>query len=233
LNEETQPIETPKTSNFKNESILISKHNLKDIIGQLNEQRISNEVSFKSTQTNETAFVPCESCAKIQADLKANADELINMCHFQNIQSSVGKYRTTLMANQLIGGWLIGADLDKWLVEQNKDLNKLAKQLEYLSKNNELLKTKLKENEANMDKIVSGEKEIRKTLKEEQESRSIVVKQYEKKLAEQRSDMQAKINKLEEEVKNFTNMNNTLGEKCSKLKSLCDNNDKIISELSK
>jgi hypothetical protein len=69
------------------------------------------------------------------------------MCHYQNITSQVGKYRSSLLSNQLSGGWLSGADLDKWLVEQDKDLTRIAKQLDYLTKNNELIQAKLNDNE--------------------------------------------------------------------------------------
>jgi hypothetical protein len=64
------------------------------------------------------------------------------MCHYNDIVSNVGKYRSTLLSNQIVGGWLSGTDLDKWLTEQDKDLNKLSKQLDYLTKNNNLLKVK-------------------------------------------------------------------------------------------
>lgn len=111
------------------------------------QRMVSGEVSTKSVQTLETAFVPCESCAKIQTNLKQNADLLINMCHYQNINSQVGKYRASLMSNQLVGGWLSGPDLEKWLIEQDKDLNRISKQLDFLTKNNELIQSKLKENE--------------------------------------------------------------------------------------
>lgn len=114
---------------------------------QSSQRMVSGEVSTKSVQTLETAFVPCESCAKIQTNLKQNADLLINMCHYQNINSQVGKYRASLMSNQLVGGWLSGPDLEKWLIEQDKDLNRISKQLDFLTKNNELMQSKLKENE--------------------------------------------------------------------------------------
>jgi hypothetical protein len=168
----------------------------------------------------------------VQTNLKQNADQIINLCHYQNIASQVGKFRTSLMANQLIGGWLSGPDLEKWLVEQDKDLNKIAKQLEFLSKNNELLKTKMVENEASMEKMANSEKEMKKTLKEEQELRSITMKQYEKKMSDQKAELQAKINGLENDLKNFNQLKISLEQKYDSLKNLNDNNEKIIVELS-
>ena len=176
--------------------------------------------------------MPCEACAKVQTNLKQNADLLINMCHFQNIQSQVGKYRASLMANQLAGGWLSGSDLEKWLIEQDKDLNKISKQLEYLSKNNDLLKTKIIDNEAFIQKLQESDKDLKKMLKEEQESQSITMKQYEKKLSEQKNDLQTKLKNLELENKTLCDLKNSLDQKYEKLTNLHENNEKIIVELS-
>lgn len=230
-------------TNYKNKALQAKKNDdLKEsqkapssdkIVGSnLLTKNISNEVSFKSTQTNETSFVPCEACAKVQTNLKQNADLLINMCHFQNIQSQVGKYRASLMANQLAGGWLSGSDLEKWLIEQDKDLNKISKQLEYLSKNNDLLKTKIIDNEAFIQKLQESDKDLKKMLKEEQESQSITMKQYEKKLSEQKNDLQTKLKNLELENKTLCDLKNSLDQKYEKLTNLHENNEKIIVELS-
>lgn len=109
-------------------------------------KQVSTET--KSVQTIQAAFVPCESCAKVQHNLKLNADLLINMCHYQNITSQVGKFRANLMSTeQLVGDCLSGDDLEKWLTEQDKDLVRINRQLEFLSKNNELLQGKLKDSE--------------------------------------------------------------------------------------
>jgi hypothetical protein len=198
-----------------------------------NKTKISEEVSSKSVQTHETAFVPCESCAKVQTNLKQNADEIINMCHYQDITSQVGKYRASLMANQLVGGWLSGQDLEKWLLEQNKDLSRISKQLEFLSKNNELLKSKMSENDTKMNKMQSDEKELKKTLKDEQELRSITMKQYEKKMNDQKVEYENKLKLLENELNSLNNLKISIEEKYESLKNLNDNNEKIIIELSK
>jgi DNA repair exonuclease SbcCD ATPase subunit len=194
---------------------------------------ISAESHTKSVQTNETAFVPCESCAKVQANLKQNADQLINICHYQNLPSQVGKYRSSLNGSQLTGGWLNGPDMDKWLAEQDKDLAKIGKHLEFVSKNNELLKVKLSESEAAGQKYVTLEKELKKTLKDEQELRTIQMKQYEKKIADQKAELQAKIASLETELGQLKAIKVNLEQKFESLKNLNDNNEKIIVELSK
>jgi hypothetical protein len=214
-------------------NLVMSTTNTKVSTHKQHGKLIADEVSSKGVQTMETSFVPCESCAKVQTNLKQNADQLINMCHYQNITSQVGKYRQSLMANQLVGGWLSGSDLEKWLAEQDKDLSKLAKQLEFLTKNNELLKAKMSDNEALMSKMSTAEKELKKTLKDEQEMRSITMKQYEKKLSDQRSELESKVKALECEMGNLNQLKLSLENKYECLKNLNDNNEKIITELSK
>lgn len=196
-------------------------------------RNIADEVSNKSVQTNETAFVPCESCAKVQTNLKHNADQIINICHYQNIQSQVGKYRASLMANQLVGGWLSGPELEKWLAEQDKDLSRISKQIEFLSKNNDLLKSKLNENEGIIKKLNQSEKDTKKELKEEKDNREIIIKQYEKKIGDTKTEMKTKISGLESEIKNLNQIVSNLEEKNQNLKSLYENNEKIVVELSK
>lgn len=222
------------TLQAKTNNSAIRKSSSYDLPPQANHQhrKIADETSNKFVQTIETAFVPCDSCAKVQSNLKQNADQLINMCHYQNIVSQVGKFRSSLMANQIVGGWLNGQDLEKWLLEQDKDLNRIAKQLEYLGKNNELLKAKLTESEENLSKTKNVEKDLRKNLKDEENIRTTTVKHYEKKLQDQKFEMQSTINSLENELKQLKELKLNLEERIEHFKSLNDNNEKIINELS-
>lgn len=194
---------------------------------------ISSDVGYKSTQTNETSFVPCESCAKIQTNVKANADQLINMCHYQDIQSQVGKYRASLMSSQLIGGWLSGPELERWLQEQDKDLARVAKQLEFMSKNSQMLKAKLAESEVSMGKAQQSERELKKAVREEKEATGTLMRQYERKLSDQRSELEASVKGLQAEVKSLSDLKTSLDQKYENLKNLHENNEKIIVELSK
>ncbi len=227
-----QSVDELRSSQNMSQKEPVSKQSNATKLTNSNKAKISEEVSSKSVPTHETAFVPCESCAKVQTNLKQNADEIINMCHYQDITSQVGKYRASLMANQLVGGWLSGQDLEKWLLEQNKDLSRISKQLEFLSKNNELLKSKMSENDAKMNKMQSDEKELKKTLKDEQELRSITMKQYEKKMNDQKVEYENKLKLLENELSSLNNLKISIEEKYESLKNLNDNNEKIIIELS-
>lgn len=59
-----------------------------------------------------------------------------------------------MSTEQLVGDCLSGDDLEKWLTEQDKDLVRINRQLEFLSKNNELLQGKLKDSEVKRMKII-------------------------------------------------------------------------------
>ncbi len=112
LNYKSKSSNLRKTSNDDMKSSRILQNPISNVKpntkGSQVQNNVSNEVSCKGCQTNETAFVPCASCAKIQKNLQKNADQLINICHFQNIISNVGKFRSNLISNQLVGGWLNG-----------------------------------------------------------------------------------------------------------------------------
>jgi hypothetical protein len=188
-------------------------------------QNISDDLSNKNTQTIETAFVPCDSCAKVQTNLRKNADTLLNILHFENIPSSLAKYRSSFPSNHSIG-WLSANDMTQWLNEQDKDISKLGKHLEFLSKNNEILKSRVAECETNVSKMTDNEKELRKELKDAEGVRSTMLKQYEKKLTDQKAD-------LDHQIKQLTKTKETLESQVSTLKTTKQENEKTIDGLSR
>ena len=87
------------------------------------EHSIAKDNSNKSSQTLETAFVPCESCLRVQNSFKSVADCMSNLCKAQGLPSSVAKYRKQLKGIE----WYSANDLNRWSVEQNKDLDRVNK----------------------------------------------------------------------------------------------------------
>jgi len=153
------------------------------------------------------------------------------MCHYQGIQSRVGKYRASLLSDQILGGWLSGSELEKWLEEQDKDLERISKQLEFLGKNNSLIKTKLEEKESELDRANKAKETLRKEAKDLGEEKVVLMKQYEKRLMEQKLEMESKIGKLEKEIGSLGDLKKSLDEKYENLKKLYENNENIIAEL--
>ena len=87
------------------------------------EHSIAKDNSNKSSQTLETAFVPCEPCLRVQNSFKSVADCMGNLCKAQGLPSSVAKYRKQLKGIE----WYSANDLNRWSVEQNKDLDRVNK----------------------------------------------------------------------------------------------------------
>lgn len=87
------------------------------------EATIAKDNSNKSSQTLETAFVPCESCHRVQNSFKSVADSMTSLCKTQGLPSSVAKYRKQLKGIE----WYSANDLNRWSVEQNKDLDRINK----------------------------------------------------------------------------------------------------------
>ena len=152
------------------------------------------------------------------------------MCHYQNIPSYLGKFRSAL-TNQTIG-WLNSTDIERWLLEQEKDLSKLSKQLEYWTKNSELLKDKLQESENNLAKVVNNEKELKKSIKDEQEIRTTIMKQYEKKLTDQKNEFGLQFKVQEDEYNNLKEIKDNLDKQIANLECIKRENERIINELS-
>ena len=175
--------------------------------------------------------MPCESCAKVQNSLKQSGDIILNMCHYQNIPSNLSKFRSGL-TNQTIG-WLNAPDIERWLLEQEKDLTKLSKQLEYWTKNSELMKNKWQDSENNLTKLSANEKDLKKAIKDEQEIRATMMKQYEKKLLDQKNELNQQFKSLEEEHRTLRLIKENLESQISNLESIKMENERIINELSK
>ena len=57
---------------------------------------ISRDECVKSTQTIETAFVPCEACDVVQRNLRDVGDAVVGICASQDLPSSLSKHRTNL-----------------------------------------------------------------------------------------------------------------------------------------
>lgn len=84
---------------------------------------IAKDNSNKSSQTLETAFVPCESCHKVQNCFRSVADSMTQVCKVQGIPSAIAKFRKQLKGID----WYSANDIARWSVEQEKDLERINK----------------------------------------------------------------------------------------------------------
>ncbi|XP_067932683.1 coiled-coil domain-containing protein 157-like [Watersipora subatra] len=127
------PVNSSQGRQFSNSSVL------PPITPSNTEESIAKDNSNKSSQTLETAFVPCESCHKVQNGFKAVADSMGVLCKTQGIPSSLAKYRKQLQSLD----WYSANDLTRWSVEQTKDLDKINKHLSDLMSTIDPLKEEL------------------------------------------------------------------------------------------
>ncbi|XP_022085634.1 coiled-coil domain-containing protein 157-like isoform X2 [Acanthaster planci] len=140
---------------------------------------IAKDIRTVSSQTLETAFVPCEACACVQLSLKQVADLITEVCSSQGLQSSIAKHRT-----QGIDVTMTAADVTRWTTQQGKDLNQIKQCLQDLLDQIDPLKSDLSASEAECSELKKGISEKSLELKKEKEAREAQRKQHQTKLKE-------------------------------------------------
>jgi hypothetical protein len=82
-------------------------------------------------------------------------------------------------------------------------------------------------------KLEQSERDLKRAVKEEKDSVAVVMKQYEKRLSDQRAELEASVGALQAEVKSLGDLKTSLDQKYENLRNLHENNEKIIVELSR
>ncbi|XP_005112671.2 coiled-coil domain-containing protein 157 [Aplysia californica] len=147
---------------------------------------ISKDGYSKSTQTYETAFVPCESCDVVQKRMRESGDVVIKVCSDQGLPCSLKKFKGKVRHVEL----LPYGDVCHWMVEQNKDVARIGKQIEILQETINPLKTDLKGCEKRTRVAEEKAQSCEKTMKEEKEIQSVLRRQLESKMLEQEKRLQ-------------------------------------------
>ncbi|XP_013408045.1 coiled-coil domain-containing protein 157 isoform X2 [Lingula anatina] len=139
---------------------------------------ISKDCSNKSSQTIETAFVPCEACEKVQHCLKEIGENVVNVCQTQGLPSALAKYK-----KQISGlDWMTANDVTRWSSEQNKDLVKINKHLSHLESTIEPLKSDLAVSQESCKKLQAKVDDFDKEMSLERQTQTAQRKQYEQKI---------------------------------------------------
>ncbi|XP_064612527.1 coiled-coil domain-containing protein 157-like [Liolophura sinensis] len=178
---------------------------------------ISHDCCHKSSQTLETAFVPCESCFYVQKSLRESGDTIINMCQSQSLPSSLLKFKPHVEGND----WLTANEVSQWNSEQIKDLKRINKHLDQLFANAESLKSDLDKSnrkcEQLQEKVKNGEKEVKleketqhgmavqfeaklSSLKTEHSEALSIAQEEKSKLEETQEDMKSQLDKYKDEL---------------------------------
>lgn len=139
---------------------------------------ISKDACSKSSQTIETAFVPCEACAGVQKNLRETGDAIINICQSQSLPSSLLRFKPQVVDLD----WFTANDVARWTSEQNKDMSRINKHLEQLYATIDPLKEKIQHYEITMAKMEEKCVNFNKELKLERDTQSAQQKQFETKV---------------------------------------------------
>ena len=167
-------------------SVLLIPPNNTDLaaLSRVSRAEISSDVYQKSTQTYETAFVPCEGCHRVQRHLLEVSEVLIGICQSQGLPSSLSKHRT--LVSKL--DWLSANDIGRWIGEQNKDLSRIGKHLEQLLSSIDPLKAGLASAQLTCQQLQTKLSQSNQNLKLEQDTQSAQMKMYENKIQAIQSD---------------------------------------------
>ncbi|UJR09537.1 hypothetical protein I4U23_013774 [Adineta vaga] len=184
----------------------------------------------KHCQTIETSFSPCSSCIQLQQCLRNHGDNIINLCHTNNLPSTLAHHRCS---STTIPEWLSSDDIIQWFECQSKDFDHLSKHIENL--NTTLKKTKVdldsseklykQQNETNrrLQQTINELKQSKKILQESCDNKmSVIKKEYEQE--KQNYNEQIKVlttEKLncEQRLKDLNDEYTSRGEQLEKLES--------------
>ena len=115
-----------------------------------------------STQTYDTAFIPCEACARTQQNLIEVGSMVIKVCESQGLPSSLAKQKKLLRQSLMAA-----ADVSRWASEQNQDLGRINNHLDNLYAQINPLEDKLSRSKEACANLENQMKNLQKQLSEQ------------------------------------------------------------------
>lgn len=200
-----------------------------------------------STQTYDTAFIPCEACARTQQNLIEVGSMVIKVCESQGLPSSLAKQKKLLRQSLMAA-----ADVSRWASEQNQDLGRINDHLDNLYAQINPLEDKLHRSKQacvnlemqikDLEKQLSEERNITQKKEEEfnTELRKVVTEKdlllsdaekINSDLVKGKDALQEMVIKLEEKKKKYKESIKNLGEENSKLLTELDKESKEVTRL--
>lgn len=184
---------------------------------------ISQNENHKSSQTVETAFVPCESCDTVQQEYRQLGDVFIGMCNSQRLKSALQKFKPAMEGVS----WMTGSDIIIWSKELKKDVISMQEHLSQFDDVRLKLKDEKKYGKELKAKISSLEKEIRT----EKDTQNIQRHHYEQKIKvikEQNADV---VKGIEREKDVIVEKRNELQEQLKQFKEQLKQQEGIMKKL--
>ncbi|KAK3736319.1 hypothetical protein QZH41_020781 [Actinostola sp. cb2023] len=181
-----------------------------------------------STQTYDTAFIPCEACSRTQRHLIDVGNMVMNLCESQGLPSSLAKQKKLLRKSLMAA-----ADISRWTSEQNQDLARINNHLDNLYAQINPLEAKLQNSQDNCKHLknqVQGLEEDLITEKTEGFKREESVKKEFGRIVEKKEVLLADANDSNKELKQG---NEVLQEKTSELSETITKQEETLSGLEK
>ncbi|XP_067269404.1 coiled-coil domain-containing protein 157 [Pseudorasbora parva] len=148
-----------------------------------------------SCQTVESALVPCQACACVQAVMKESSDALVSLCQSLGLPCSMQGFLEAVEETQQLGR-LTACDISQWASEQRKDMSRVGKHVLEVRETVEPLKKKLKETEMEREKL---RKQLSETVKREKEERRKMEEECEHRMQEVKVKGEEALRRLREE----------------------------------
>ena len=98
-----------------------------DVTLSIEDTALSRTLQNVSTQTFDTAFVPCEACSRMQQNLLDVGASVIGLCESQGLPSALAKQKRLLKQSLMAA-----ADVSRWTNEQSRDIERINKHLDNL-----------------------------------------------------------------------------------------------------
>ena len=190
---------------------------------------IAKDEYTKSTQTLETAFVPCESCHKVQENLRTLGKNVTNICETQELPSMLAKHMGVIEGMD----WLSANDVARWVAEQNKDLNCVNEHLSYLHSTINPLKQEINDLQKSNKQLEEKSEQSKKMAALEKETSSAQQKQFHTKLKGVEKANQENCDKMKRQQDELSRNNKQLETQLSGLKTELGKQVELLQEVGK
>ncbi|XP_034162304.2 coiled-coil domain-containing protein 157 [Pangasianodon hypophthalmus] len=138
-----------------------------------------------SCQTVESALVPCDACAGVQATLQDSARAVASLCQALGLSCSLWSFLQAVEETLQLGR-LSACDLALWAREQQRDLGRIQKHVTHVQEKVESLTHSLQKAEEERDELRAQLQREKETNRREREERRRREEEWERTLQEEK-----------------------------------------------
>ncbi len=189
-------------------------NSLQDVTLSIEDAALSKVLTNVSTQTFDTAFVPCEACSRTQQNLLDVGASVIALCESQGLPSSLAKQKKLLKQSLMAA-----TDVSRWTNEQTRDIERINKHLDNLYAQIDPLKSELDKSRTHNRSL---QEQIKELLSEKEETELKIVKtesEHCEKVQILKEDSEAVVTKLNERLGELESNKAILVGRCKQLQN--------------